>query len=101
VEKKQLSLPPIGVINFSVYRHKKEIEAISIKIREGKIAKSKEIGAHGEAVVDLDKKGNVIGIEMLEPGLVTVRLVNKIRKEFKIPELATFRIDRLQGAFPA
>ncbi len=101
MEKMQSSSQPIGVINFSIYRHEKEIEAIYIRLRKGKISKSKEIGAHGEAVVDLDKSGNVIGIEMLEPGLVTVRLVNRIKKEYKIPELDNFRIDRLQEAFAA
>jgi uncharacterized protein YuzE len=87
------------VINFSIFRHEKEIEAIYIRLREGKVSKSKEIGAHGEAVVDLDKNGNVVGIEMLEPGLVTVRMFNKIKKEFKISELNNFNIDRLQEAF--
>jgi uncharacterized protein YuzE len=99
MEKKQSSLQPTGVINFSISRHQKEIEAIYIRLREGKVSKSKEIGAHGEAVVDLDRNGNVIGIEMLEPGLVTVRMFNKIKKEYKIPELNNFKIDRLQEAF--
>jgi uncharacterized protein YuzE len=99
MEKKQSSLQPTGVINFSIFRHEKEIEAIYIRLREGKVSKSKEIGAHGEAVVDLDKNGNVVGIEMLEPGLVTVRMFNKIKKEFKISELNNFNIDRLQEAF--
>ena len=45
----------------------KEIEAIYIKIRDGKILKSKEIGPKGEAVIDLDENGQVIGIEMLSP----------------------------------
>ena len=99
MEKKLSSSQTIGVINFSVFRHENDIEAIYIKLKEGKVSKSKEIGAHGEAVVDLDKSGNVIGIEMLEPGLVTVRLFNKIRKRFNIRELKNFRIDRLQEAF--
>jgi uncharacterized protein YuzE len=99
MEKKQSSLQPTGVINFSVFRHENEIESIYIRLREGKVSKSEEIGAHGEAVVDLDKSGNVLGIEMLEPGQVTVRLFNKIKKEYRIPELNNFKIDRLQEAF--
>jgi len=87
------------VINFSIFQHEKEIEAIYIRLREGKVSKSNEIGTHGEAVVDLDKNGNVLGIEMLEPGLVTVKLFNKIKKDYKIPELKNFKIDRLQAAF--
>ena len=99
MQKKRLSSPPTGVINFSVFRHDNEIEAIYIKLREGKISTSKEIGAHGEAVVDLDKNGRALGIEMLEPGRITVKLVNKIKKEFNIEELGNFNIDRLQEAF--
>ena len=67
MEKKQSSSQPTGVINFSVFRHDNQIEAIYIKLREGKVSKSKEIGVYGEAVVDLDKNGNAVGIEMLEP----------------------------------
>lgn len=99
MEKKQSSLQPTGVINFSIFRHEKDIEAIYIRLREGKVSKSEEIGAHGEAVVDLDRNGNVVGIEMLEPGQVTVRMFNKIKKEYKISELNNFNIDRLQEAF--
>ena len=99
MEKKQLLLQPTGVINFSVFKHADEIEAIYIKLREGKVSKSEELGPNGEAIVDLDKSGNVIGIEMLEPGKITVRLFNKIKKQFNIKELKNFKIDRLQQAF--
>ena len=75
------------------------IEAIYIKLRDGKVSKSEELGPNGEAIVDLDKSGNVIGIEMLEPGKITVRLFNKIRKQFKIKDLNNFKIDRPQQAF--
>jgi uncharacterized protein YuzE len=99
MEKKRSSSPSIGVINFSIFRHEGEIEAIYIKLRNGKVSKSREVGPHGEAVIDLDKSGNVIGIEMLEPGKLTVRLFNRIRKEFKIRELADLKLDRLQEVF--
>ena len=99
MEKKRSSSQSIGVINFSVYRHDGEIEAIYIRLKDGKVSKSREIGRYGEAVVDLDKRGNVVGIEMLEPGKVTVSLMNRIKKEFNLQELGTLRIDRLQEAF--
>jgi uncharacterized protein YuzE len=99
MEKKQLLLQPTGMINFSVFKHDNEIEAIYIKLREGKVSKSEELGPNGEAIVDLDKSGNVIGIEMLEPGKITVRLFNKIKKQFNIKEIKNFKIDRLQQAF--
>jgi len=74
-----------------------EIEAIYIKIRPGKIVKSKEMGPKGEAIVDLDKEGRVVGVEMLAPG--RVKIFQKIKKQFKIPELEHFNIESLQKTF--
>ena len=77
----------------------KEIDAIYIKIKSGKVSKSKEIGPNGEGIIDLDKDGNVIGIEMLAPGQITVRMFNKIKKQYHIQGLDHLKIDRLQEAF--
>jgi uncharacterized protein YuzE len=96
--KKQSLSPHIGMINFSIQMSSPtEIEAIYIKIKPGKVAKSKEIGPKGEAIVDLDKEGKVLGIEMLAPG--HVKIFNKIKKQFKVPELKHFNIDCLQKSF--
>lgn len=100
MQKKQSLLHPTGgVINFSVYTEDNDIEAIYIKIKSGNVHKSVEVGKHGEAIVDLNIRGDVLGIEMLEPGKVTVNLFKKIKKEYKIHELDNVKIDRLQEAF--
>ena len=94
MEKSRISSQRIGQINFSVFQVDNKINAIYIKLHDGEIVKSKEM-ANGDVVLDLDKKGTVIGIEMLEP--VNLRISKKIQK--KAPELAGININRLQGAF--
>ena len=90
---------PIGTIEFSVYRSKHDIEAIYIRIRNNKVAKSEEAGPNGEAVIDLDSRGQVVGIEMLQPGHLTVQDFNKITKQYDIEQLKGVKIDHLQEAF--
>jgi uncharacterized protein YuzE len=97
--RKQSSSQHTGEIKFSVFKSKKYIEAIYIKIRDNKIARSKEIGENGEAVIDLNSRGQVVGIEMLEPGFLTVREFNKIARKYDVGGLEDIRIDRLQEAF--
>jgi uncharacterized protein YuzE len=97
MEKKHCLLQRIGI---SIQRTSpKEIEAIYIKVSDNKVSKSKEIGPNGEAVIDLDKNGGVVGIEMLEPGTISVRLFKKITRDYNLPELKNIKIDRLQEAF--
>jgi uncharacterized protein YuzE len=97
MEKKQCSLQRIGI---SVQRSSpRDIEAIYLKISDGKVVKSKEIGPNGEAVVDIGEKGEVVGIEMLAPGIVGVRTFNKIRKDYKIKDLENINMSKLQEAF--
>lgn len=88
-----------GVIEFSVYKNSKEVEAIYIKVRNSKIVRSEEVGAHGEAVIDLDGRGQVVGIEMLEPGEFTLRQFKKLGREYDLGEVRNIRIDRLQEVF--
>lgn len=100
--EKKLSLSHrIGLVNFSVQlsHDRSEVEAIYFKLKKGRVAESKEIGPHGEAIIDFDENGSVLGIEMLDPGSVTVKLFNKIKKDYKIEELEGVNISRLQEAF--
>ena len=91
---------PDRPINFTIQKSSPtEIEAIYIRLKKGKVSKSKEIGTKGEAVIDLDENGRVMGIEMLAPGRVTVKMFNKIREKYHIRELENFKINRLQEVF--
>ena len=99
--EKRMSSPRIGLINVSVQRcpDDNEIEAIYIELKSTKISKSKEIG-NGEAVVDFDKEGDVVGIEMLEPCKITIKKTfNQIKKKYNLSTLGNFKIDKLQETF--
>ena len=41
--------------------------------------------------IDVDKKGRVLGIEMLEPGRVTQAMLRKAAKKFNEPRLTLLR----------
>lgn len=99
MEKKHSSSLPTGLIRFSVQRSSPtEIEAIYFKLKDGKVSKSKEIGPNGEAIIDFDKNNHVMGVEMLSPGKVTIKIFNQIKRKYHIPELQNIKIDRLQEA---
>ena len=69
-------------------------EAVYIKVKpDAKVHETVEFAP--EAFVDLDKKGNLIGVELLSP----VQLVLKrIGKRFHHPELAKINPEKLQKA---
>lgn len=99
MQKKHSLSQHSGTLNFTIYIDDNEIEAIYLKIRNNKIYKSEEIGSNGEAVIDLDRRGQVVGIEMLEPGRVTVREIRNIQKKYNIPELQHLNINKLHEVF--
>lgn len=68
-------------------------EAIYIKIKpEAKIARTVEFAP--ETFVDLAKDGDLIGIEMLNPGRL---ILKRIAKKFHRPELSKIYPHRIQG----
>jgi len=58
--------------------------AIYVRFSTNKVKKTVE--PHPEIFVDLDYRGHVIGIEMINPGQVTIREMKNISKQFGIPE---------------
>lgn len=63
----------------------KQVLAVYIKIKEGKVHRTVEI-AEGECYADEDKKGNLLGVELLASG--TVRLhVRGLAQKYKIKGL--------------
>lgn len=58
--------------------------AIYIRFSNNKIKKTVEPFA--EVFVDLDYRGNVVGIEMINPGEITIREMQKISRKFHVPQ---------------
>jgi len=70
--------------------------ALYITLREGHIAKTVEFAE--EVFVDLDSNGKVLGIEMLNPGTISVCLP-KIASSYHIPALRHVRAKALEQVF--
>jgi uncharacterized protein YuzE len=75
------------------------VEAIYLKFKKDAVYKSIEVGKYGEAILDLNSNGELIGIEMLEPGTVSIRTINKIKKDYNLPALNHIHLNKLQEAF--
>jgi|GEM_PF-1757308 len=61
---------------------------IYIQIKEGKIHKTIELDPVNEIFVDLDKKNNVIGFEIINPVNITVKELNNFARKFNVPQLS-------------
>lgn len=60
-----------------------EHQTLYLRIREGKVVKTKEYRA--EVFVDLDKKGNLLGIELLN--LEDCKYIPQIAREYSLPKI--------------
>ena len=69
-------------------------DAVYIKIKpEAKVSQTVEFAP--ETFVDLDKDGDLIGIEMLNPGYL---ILKRIAKKFHRPELSKVHTEKLHEA---
>ena len=57
-------------------------QAVYIELEQRKVSKTKEFAT--EVFLDFDSKNKLIGIELLNPGTLTLK---KIAKKFRKPEL--------------
>ncbi len=68
-------------------------KAMYVKIVKGKVAKTVEFAP--EIFVDLDKNGKLMGIEMLNPGKLSLKKKNRpnilprLANKYHVPELET------------
>jgi uncharacterized protein YuzE len=67
--------------------------AIYFRVRKGKVASTHEVGEW--AMADYDEAGKLLGLEMLEPGHVTVKDMNTIAEKCSEPCFADIRPDKL------
>ena len=69
-------------------------EAVYIKLKpEGKVARTVEVAP--ETFVDLDKDGDLVGVELLNPGTLILR---RLAKTYHRPELSRVNPEKLQEA---
>ena len=63
-----------------------ETLAVYIRLSKGKVAKTIE---HTETVyIDVNARGQVLGVELLEPASVSIEVMQKVAKEYDAPPLA-------------
>lgn len=60
--------------------------ALYVQFRDAKVARTVEL-VKDELLLDLDEHGNVLGIEALRPGTLSVSL-RRIPKTYRLPEEA-------------
>ena len=65
-----------------------EARAAYIKVRQGRVAKTKK-EAPG-VMVDIGAGGQLLGLELLEPRKIEIKLMIRIAKEFNVPALRHF-----------
>jgi uncharacterized protein YuzE len=63
--------------------------AAYIKVRQGRVARTRE-EAPG-VLVDIGSAGQLLGLELLDPKEIEVKVLIRLAKEFKVPDLK--RID--------
>ncbi len=69
-------------------------EAVYIKLKpEGRVARTIEFAP--ETFVDLDRDGDLIGVELLHPGTLVLR---RLAKTYRRPELSKINPAKLQEA---
>lgn len=75
---------------------KKEVIAAYIRIREGEVAKTEEIGV--ENFIDLDKDGQLLGVEILNFDEAPA-LLPSLAEKYNVPALKEIAVDELMKVF--
>jgi uncharacterized protein YuzE len=70
-----------------VFSYDHQADAAYIRVSEESVARSVE--KTPGIVIDLDRKGRVVGVELLSPRKVSLTAMSQISKQYKVPELAT------------
>lgn len=51
------------------------------------LVRRKQVEYAQEVFIDLDEKGSILGIEILNPGIYSFHFIEKIADEYKVPQL--------------
>jgi uncharacterized protein YuzE len=82
--KQELSFPPFSIKPCLVDN---EIKCVYMKISDGKVHRSIPIGKAPSGIIDLDKKGKVLGIELFEPMKIVFQKLRKNQVGVKPQEI--------------
>lgn len=67
-----------------------EAKALYFRLREGDIAETIEYPEGQEVFLDLDERGQVLGIEVLDPGSIDIKFVfGELAKHYGIGDLSS------------
>lgn len=67
-----------------------EAKALYFRLREGEIAETVEYPKVEEIFLDLDEQGQVLGIEVLDPGSINIQSVfAELSKRYNIVDLSS------------
>ena len=68
-----------------------EANALYLKLEEGDVERTEPFEASREVMIDLDRSGSVLGIEILDPGgLDLVHTMKQICDQYNLPDLSRF-----------
>jgi len=79
-------------MNIQVERDDDGILAVYVALKEGEVARTVEI-AEGECYADEDERGNLLGVEMLAPGNLTLSIA-QISEHYTDPAVR-FALDQV------
>ena len=76
-----------------------EVKALYIQLKDNKVSRTVEFAP--QTFVDLDSRGDLIGVEMLQPGTltITIQVLKKISTQFNAPMLRRIPSDYIPKAF--
>lgn len=70
------------------------VHAVYIELKPGKVAKTREFAP--ELFLDFDSKGTLMGIEMLNPGKISLK---QVAEKYRVPELRKVHPKNLEKVY--
>jgi uncharacterized protein YuzE len=62
-----------------------EVNCFYLRLKKARVVRSVDVGGRTEVVVDLDKKGDVVGIELIQPTRATLR---RVARDYHLPDFS-------------
>lgn len=62
-----------------------EVNCFYLRLKKARVVRSVDVGNNTEVVVDLDKNGEVVGIELIQPTRATLR---RVAQDYHLPDFS-------------